>query len=137
MGYRPKRKTWKLVFADEDMAGLEVAMRSVSVDSMIELAELQAAAAGGSLDGAGARKLFAGFAAALDSWNVEDEDGSPVPPTLDGVKAQDLDFVMAIVAAWFEAVTSVDPPSAAGSSSGGTLAEASLPMAPLSPGRPS
>ena len=47
--------------------------------------------------GAAARQLFAKFAARLESWNVT-KNGEPVPPTLEGVLAQDAAFVTAELA---------------------------------------
>jgi hypothetical protein len=76
------------------------------------------------------------FAGVLISWNVEEEvelsDGTkvdqPVPPTRDGLLAQDPDFVMAIIMAWTDAVSGVNDPLPDASPSGEIFQELSLPM---------
>jgi hypothetical protein len=137
-GFKPNRKTYRLVFEDEDLAGLEVVMRSLTVESMTKLAAAADAVKGDSVDVAAIEDLFGRFAATLKEWNVVDDDGKPVPATAGGVMSQDLDFVMAVFEAYFEAVTGVNPPSPAASPGGGTSGpERSLPMAPRSPGPPS
>lgn len=136
-GFRPKRKIYKLVFKTQDMAGLEVAMRPVSIESMMKMLKVADAAKSDSVSADEVGALFRRFSSALEHWNVEDDAGEPVPATYEGVATQDLDFVMAVFEAWFEAVMDVDPTSPGGSPSGGTSPEASLPMAPLSPSPPS
>ncbi|HEY6432135.1 MAG TPA: hypothetical protein VIZ17_09130, partial [Acetobacteraceae bacterium] len=136
-GFRPKKKIYKLVFESADMEGLEVAMRSVSIGSMLKMAAVADAAKREEVDAAGLEDMFARFARALEHWNVEDDAGEAVPADLNGVRSQDADFVMAIFEAWFEAVMNVGDDLGKDSSSGGTSPEASLPMAPLSPSPPS
>jgi hypothetical protein len=132
--FKPKRKTYRLVFEDEGMAGLEVVMRSLTVESMTQMARAADAVKGDTVDAAAIEDLFARFAAALKEWNLDDDDDQPVPPTAAGVMSQDLDFVMAVFEAFFRAVTDVDPPSPAASPGGGTSGqERSLPMEPNSP----
>jgi hypothetical protein len=100
---------------------------------LTKLAELQGGTAGPEeMDQL--RELFSGFADALLSWNLEDETtGEPVPATLDGLLAQEFDFVLQIVMAWLDAISGVAAPLAKPSPAGATTLEASLPMAPLSP----
>lgn len=132
-GFRPKKRLYKLVFESQELEGLEVAMRSVSVDSMLKMAAVADAAKRNEVDLAGLEGMFARFARALEVWNVEDDEGQPVPADLGGVRSQDVDFIMAVFEAWFEAVMDVDAGLGKGSPSGGNSVEASLPMAPLSP----
>lgn len=136
-GFRPKKKIYKLVFETEDMAGLEVAMRSVSIGSMMKMLRVADAAKRENIGADEVEDLFKRFASALEHWNVEDDTGGPVPVTYEGVASQDLDFVMAVFEAWFEAVMDVDAGLGKGSASGGNSVEASLPMDPRSPSPPS
>lgn len=136
-GFRPKKKIYKLVFETEDMAGLEVAMRSVSIGSMMKMLRVADAAKRENIGADEVEDLFKRFASALEHWNVEDDAGGPVPVTYEGVASQDLDFVMAVFEAWFEAVMDVDAGLGKGSASGGNSVEASLPMDPRSPSPPS
>lgn len=137
-GYQRKRKVYKLIFADEEMNGLEVRCTSVSIDTMMRLTAL-AGLASKSLaeysveDLENVNLVFEVFAEALISWNLEDEDGSPVPATLEGVKAQDIDFLNVIITAWMERVAGISGPLAPASTVGSRSLEASMPMETLSP----
>jgi hypothetical protein len=133
MGYRRTKKKYRLTFEDEDLAGLEVLMGSLSIAEFMELTEASTAAqAAGDTAGNAVTGLLEKFAGSIVSWNLEDEDGSPVPATFDGVKAQELGFVMSVVMAWMDAVAAVDPTSRASANGTGTFPEVSLPMEPLS-----
>lgn len=133
-GYRPNRKVYKLRFEDEDMDGLVVRVRSTSVGSLLVVAGFITIDPDnlGPQDLAKLHELFAMLASALVEWNVEDDDGVPVPATLDGIKSQDADFVMVIVRAWFEAISGVPAPLGPPSSGGGPSLAPSIPMEPLS-----
>jgi hypothetical protein len=130
-GYRRERKSYKLRFVDDEMAGLVVEARSTNLGAFLDVAEwvdLDPATAGPEE----LRKLaalFETFAASLDSWNLEDDHGQPVPATLAGLRAQDVDFALAIIRAWFEAIGGVPGPLGASSSDGGRSLEGSIPMA--------
>ena len=129
MGYRAPRKTFRLVFEDEDRAGLEVRARSASVGRLLEIEEKDGAES--------VRMLFEAFADALEGWNLEDEDGNPVPATLAGLMSLDLDFATDLVAAWKEGITGISGPLERKSNGGapspdGAPAELSIPMEPSS-----
>lgn len=134
MGFKREPKLYRLKFEDPSMAGLEVDAKSLSTGALLEVTELAGAVKNmkaDEVDPAALRKLFEVFAAALVKWNLEDEDDRPVPATYEGVVSQELNFVLAVIMAWIGAIASVDIPLPAGSSSGGTSPEASLPMEPL------
>ena len=136
MGFKREAKLYRLKFEDPAMAGLEVDAKSLSTGALLEVTEL-----GGmikrskidEIDPAALRKLFAVFADALVSWNLDDEHDHPVPATYEGIVSQELDFVLEVIMAWIGAIASVDTPLNATSPSGGTSPEAALPMEPLSP----
>lgn len=138
-GYRPRRKVYKLRFEDDDLAGLVVRVRSVSIGSLLGLTDLAGIDTGdpGPEDLAKLRELFEVFAGALVEWNVEDDQGQPVPATLAGVTAQDLDFVMGVIRTWLQVLTSVPAPLGAPSSGGERSPAPSIPMEALSPSRAS
>lgn len=134
MGYVPKKKTYKLKFADPDMDGLEVVMHSVPVGTMLKIDELSSSINAddpGSTSGK-FRELLEIVAAALDSWNIENEDGTPLAADFDGLTALETQFVMELIASWSQAVAGVPGPLAKSSTPGATFPEASLPMEPLS-----
>ncbi len=142
MGYLRQRKVHRLVFEDDtgDLAGLEVRMYSMTIGQLMDLAALADAADGDQNAG---NQLFTDFAAALVSWNLEDEvpddtgvGRRPVPATLDGVRSCDLDFIGRIVTVWMSKIAAVPAPLGAASPSGPPPVEASIPMVPLSPSPP-
>ena len=138
MGQGYKRKTYKLKWPEgHSLHGLEVVTKGLSVEATFELASLAAGLAAESATEAKvatANKLFAGFADRLVSWNLEEDDGSPVPATLAGVTDQDMGFMIALITTWIDAVSSVDTPLPPASANGQSPApEASLPTETLSP----
>ncbi|MFJ4682061.1 hypothetical protein [Streptomyces sp. NPDC088789] len=126
MGYRPKRKIITLDFADTKYDGLEVKVRGLTVDEELELDDLR------SEEGAG-RRLFEMMAGLLYEWNVEDDDGQPVPATLEGVRTQDAAFIHDVLNALQTAGSGVSDPLPEGSLSGEPSLVASIPTEPLSP----
>jgi hypothetical protein len=135
VGYKPKRKTYKLVFDDEDMAGLEVRARSMDLGGFLRITEM------GDLMGrqitpddmARVRELFTLFADALLEWNITDDDGGAVPASFAGMCKQEPEFVISVIKAWSEAVGGVRPPLPQPSSGGEQSLEAQIPMEAFSP----
>lgn len=136
MGYRREPKTYKLIFEDPEMAGLEVVARSLSVRELAKLMgytdvarPADAPEAGNAETAAAMVSMFEVLGKSLVSWNLEDELGGPVPADFDGICTQEPDFVFAIVNAWIEAISEVAPPLPGGSPSGAAAREASLGLA--------
>lgn len=129
MGYVRQKKIYKLVFADEEYNGLEVRTTGVPLGKFLEMSELanQAKESPGQANDS-AKSLIENFATALVDWNLENEDGSPVPATADGLYQQDFDFVLSLISAWMEAIAQVPGPLGQTSNSGEQSLEASLPM---------
>jgi len=138
MGHKRPKKVYRVEVDDGPDAGFWMRVRSVPTGQLMKIIEMSQSA---TTDTASAGRLFEAFAAALVEWNLEDDgpDGEdrPVPATLDGLYSQDFDFALDLVMRWQEAIAGVPPPLPGASSSGGTSLEASLPMEPLSPSRPS
>lgn len=128
MGYVPKRKIYRLQFEDAEMDGLEVRMRGLSTGQYLDLVGLKQEAEGGGEAG----ELFGFMAERMVDWNVTEEDGTPVPADLEGIRAQDMAFSMAIVNAWTTAMAGVPAPLEQPSTSGESSLEASIPMEVLS-----
>lgn len=137
-GYRRQSKVYKLVFADPEMDGLIVRVRSIRIGELRELTELAQVDTSHVTpeDAAKLDRLFEVFADALISWNVEDDQGAEVPATLEGVSSQDGDFVLLIVREWLR-IFQVAGPLGNGSSGGGRSLEESLAAASQSPSLPS
>jgi len=130
MGYRPNRKVFTLQFEKPEMEGLEVRATSVSTGAFLEIVTMADTA---RADVSQMRTLFEEFAnQSLRSWNVENDDGTPVPATLEGMLSQEFDFVFDIISSWMDVMTSVSPPLEMPSSDGNQSPVVSLPMEPLS-----
>jgi hypothetical protein len=134
-GFRRKRRTIKIIFQG-DLDGLEITAYSVSMDTFLEFEELSNRYFGGktgkdekaSMAIQSFRRMLDMFAGVLVSWNLEDEDGEPVPATREELGREDPGFVFDVIVKWMEAVAGVSAPLSETSSSGETSAELSLPM---------
>ncbi|MDH6116915.1 hypothetical protein ABH930_000334 [Kitasatospora sp. GAS204A] len=135
MGFRVKRKAYKLVFQGTEFDGLEATVRSLTTGQLLQLEAARLARAAGGTGSEGATREMVEFLAdALVEWNAENEDdGTPIPATLDGLLSQDLDVAMAIIAAWQQAMNGVAAPLSETSSGGEPSLEASIPMDAPSP----
>jgi hypothetical protein len=132
-----KRKTLHLTFPDK--AGLEIYVRSVNVRRALRLmrlaSEMTGAASGDVSEKeamAMAEELFGAFAGRVVSWSLEEDDGTPVPVSLDGLMDWDFDDALLWVLAWLQQATSVAVPTAAPATGTGSPLEASIPMASAS-----
>lgn len=139
MGKRIARKTYKLAFQpDTPLDGLTVVVRGVTLGRALELQREAVERAKGGAEGEQAvERLVKILAEHLVEWDAENEDGVPIPPTLDGLLSQDADFAMTIVDAWQSAVsasTSVPDadPLPGNSTDGLSSVEESIPMDVLS-----
>lgn len=134
-GYKRKSTIYKLVFDDSDMAGLEVMAKSVPTGRLLKLMKLADVAGQGvqkkqltAEDVAAIESLFEGFAKALISWNLVDDDDAPVPANLEGVHDQDFEFVLTIIMQWIEAIAGTSTNLGKASSDGPLSLVGSLPM---------
>lgn len=136
-GYRLQRKTYSLKF--EEYPGLEVTARSVSVGELLQVLQL-ADQVTGSPDGGAVTRLFGWFSNRVVDWNLEDEDGEPVPPTVDGLLGVEFDMALRLVMAWVQAVSAVrlptvtaptaGPPANGNGTGPASQVEESIPMTP-------
>lgn len=134
MGYTRPR-TIKLTWADGEFAGLEVRVKRASLEAYFELMPVIEGGIDVSTPEGRQEFLdrFLEFGRYLVSWNVEDEDGKPVPCTPQEFTAMDPKFVREILDQWAEAIAGVADPLEQPSPSGvPSPEELSLPMEPLS-----
>lgn len=122
MGYRRDR-TYKLVFQDEDMDGLEVRCKSLPLAKFLQMVAI----IDGGVDMSNVADLIAEFAKVIVSWNVVSEDDQLIPVTAEALMGQDYEFVIAIIRAWAQAISGVSAPLERPSPDGEM--EASIPMA--------
>lgn len=140
MGF--KRPTYTITFPDgHRFYGLEVKTRSVNFEIIMGV---QRALASLPESGADVEKVTAdesarmigdiadGFGAALVSWNLEDDDGTPVPASAESIRKEDFALVLSVVMRWLDTVSNVDDDLGKGSPSGPPSQAASIPMVPLS-----
>ena len=108
MGFKVKRKVFKLVFKDE-LEGLEVLAHSLNTGQFLEMEQAKAERAEGGKKGEGAtQRMLELLAGALVSWNAEDDGtGEPIPANLSGIRSQDLDFNLKIINAWTDDLAGV------------------------------
>ena len=127
MGYRkiPVIHTLDNVKGEE---GLIVRMKSVSFGKVRRLLAL---IDGDTSDQTVMDEISSQFVANLVSWNLEDEDGEPVPTTAEGVDDQDFSFVMAVVNTWMDVITGPGPDLGKDSNSGGNFPGQPLTMEAL------
>jgi hypothetical protein len=127
MGFQSKRKTFKLIFSDPESEGLEVKAKSPTMDDFLTLQGM----AGVEVSMPKFAELIEIFGKSLTGWNVEDE-GVPVPATVEGARTLEPEFLLEIMDAWMDAVNGVDVPLEQPSEDGGPSLVASIPMEALS-----
>lgn len=163
-GFRRSAPLYALKFEVEEgeeneFDGLEVMAKSLPLAEFFELGELQQLA---EQDIEAAKKIMRRLADVIVSWNVEDEDGKPVPAvyavctasgkpgdpgkpcshhqndegaapcSYDGLVSLDFPFVMNVFLAWQEAVANIPNLSRRASTGGGTSQEPLIEMDVLS-----
>lgn len=129
MGSRRNPTVYKLVFGDDtEYAGLEMAMRSVTIGEVGRFRGM-----GSSETEADAQeKLLDLITSRLISWNREEEDGTPVPATREGLEGEELDFLYVVIDKWNQAIRGVAAPLESSSPDGEISPEASIPTEALS-----
>lgn len=127
MGYRPKKKIYTLAFEGEEYEGLEVKIRGLNTGQVMDI---DAARTDGG-DSAIVAMLQL-MAEQLVEWNVEDDEGQPVPTTFEGVRSLDIDFNWAVIDAWQTAAAGVKDPLDNDSTSTELSLVASIPTETLS-----
>lgn len=130
MGY--KRKTYKLRWPEgHELHGLEVSMKGMSMDDLGVVVGLQSGVDDGKPGLELLEPLVDVFMRNVQSWNLEDEAGNPVPVTEENIRAEDSRMMLQVVMSWAESATSVAPPLPRPSSGGSPSLEGSIPMAAL------
>ena len=115
MGYTDRPKVFRIVFddPDDDQHGLEVKMRGLSTGQVLDVMDLAGISEDAVRTAEGRdqiRRLFEALAAGIASWNLTAEDGAPVTPSFEAIRARDFTRNMALFGAWLGAMTEVAPP---------------------------
>lgn len=123
MGFRLNR-TYALRWDEgTDLAGLEIDMRSTSVETLSEIKALTL--------GQDETRLAEILVEHVKRWNFEDEDGVPLPIEVKSLTAQEAPVLAEIAKQWYRAAVGVSAPLALESTSSATSAEESIPMETL------
>lgn len=123
MGFKRKRKVYKLDFEGTEYDGLEVKVTGLTTGEYLELISLGGPTDSGDKEAEGMIRMFATH---LVYWNLEDENG-PVPTTYEAVAENDFTMNTAIVNAWTTALTAVSDQTAKKSPNGESSLVASIP----------
>ncbi|MFD8866008.1 hypothetical protein ACFV1F_16810 [Streptomyces sp. NPDC059590] len=127
MGFQHKPKNIVLKFDDStEYAGFECTLRGLRLGEymdVIRVDEVDNSAVGGMLEK---------FAESLIGWNLEDEQGQPIPATQAAVYEQDKTFMLTVAEEWANAIHGVSAPLEQTSPAGEPWVAASIPMATLS-----
>lgn len=139
-GYTPEPTVYNIAFAGQGrLDGLEVKIASMSMGERFEYDRMRLAPV------STVEQIFAKNRAVAEkladriiSWNVLDpKTGQPVPPTLDGLLAQEEYVVNAISGAWHDALVGRSPlaetPTDGASPPDSTDLMNSIPVQPLTP----
>lgn len=115
----------------DECHGLVVRVRALKFGQLTELTRLGSSLSRlqGADDMADAVKVYDLLLSHVDSWNLADDDGAPVPVTAEGLGQLDLPVILRIIAAWMEGMAAVPTPLAQTSNGGNGFKEASIPMA--------
>lgn len=128
--FRREKKLYALNFEElDDFGGLEVTMSGVSLERFLSISRLQSQLStpnGQTTENI--EKQFEFIGSLIESWNLEDEDGKPVPPTYESLKQQDFEFAQVIAQGYFQALASVPKASNSNSNSGPLSEEPFIPM---------
>lgn len=97
MGHRKIPTIYTLTEIEE---GLIVRMKAIRIGRLRKLMSIVDDETGEALD-----EMFALLQEGLVSWNLEDENGVPVPTTMEGIEEQEMPLVLGILEAWLKNMT--------------------------------
>jgi hypothetical protein len=128
VGYR--RKVYILRWDEStSFEGLEVRLKGLSVDELTQLAQLADLDANDPRAMDALAPVWAILARGLVSWNLETEDGDPVPVA--EFRNEDVFLLLSILKEWSTVVAGVAAPLGRPSSAGSPFPEESIPMEAL------
>ncbi|MFG3510252.1 hypothetical protein ACGF5F_32670 [Streptomyces sp. NPDC047821] len=128
MGYRHQIPRVNVRFEEgHEYHGFEAVLRKLKLGEWLEITGING--------DAGVRHVgdqLEKMADRLISWNLEDEEGQPVPTTREAILEQDQGLMLAVLNAWIDGITGVSAPLGPSSPAGEPSLEASIPMETLS-----
>ncbi len=136
MGFVRKRKLYQLDFTGTSLEGLAVSIRGMSVAEALSLADLGEMQAG-DVEAEKVREVFEFVVSKIESWNLTDEQGFPVPPSAEEIMSWDAGEAFAAIAAWQASVMDAPAPLERRSNGGSKWGGPPIPMDVPSPNLPS
>lgn len=124
-----RRKTFHTLTFEGEYAGLNIRVRALTGQGMIEYNALEPAP---TMENPVAAALL--FLASVDRWDLEYDDGGQVPVTFDAFFGFDVDFIKDVLRAWLGTLGQTYPATAPGQSEVHPGAVAATPVADV-PGR--
>lgn len=106
MGYRKVPTIYELAFEEGDMDGLVVKMKSMKLGRIRRMVALTSDESV-EVNDQQLEEMIDLFVDGLVTWNLEDEDGNPIPATREGVEDQEAPFILAILSKWLGVMTGV------------------------------
>lgn len=137
MGFEAPDTVYNLKFADEKLNGLTVRVKAFAFQEVLNHEDilygawLYDPAVPAKEKSAKRDELHRLFIAQLIDWNLE-KNGAPVPPTFEGLRAQEVPLVGTIIGAWRDNTIGVAVPLEQPSTDGEPSPEESIPMESLS-----
>lgn len=129
MGFKVQRTVFNLRFKTGSLLdGLFVQARSISAGEVLDLSDEADTARSGTQNIKDVKRLVSRFVDELVEWDLEFEDGTPTEMTLPSFLKHDLNIVLSIVLAWFDAMLATDDDLGKGSTYGRRFPEESIPM---------
>jgi hypothetical protein len=123
MGYTAPRREYPLDLGEE-FHGLEVTVTGVSIAKYLRLA-------GFTADDVPVSEAIEAFRDNLIAWNLEEDDGTPIP--IEAAGDQDKDLILALTTAWVSSLHGVPVPLEPSSPAGEPSLVAQIPMDVPSP----
>lgn len=133
MGFRTAKKTITLRFEEPELEGLEIRAASATVGEVIDYTHMAEAIEKANNDEKvdSFSNLLDLFATKLIGWNLEEENGDPIPATREGLRSLDLELARDIAKAWLQGVIGVSTPLPKPSTTGERALLGSETMEPL------
>lgn len=130
MGYQ--RPILRLTFDKSmgDLAGLEVTCKRMAIDHVKSLSSLRSATSD-LTDEQTMERLDLAISILADhliGWNLEDENGIPVAPTVSELRRQDMAFIWGVIGHWMDNAIGVSIPLQTPSEDGDQFPEGLIPM---------
>lgn len=112
MGYRRKQRSYHLVFEQGPLTGFEMKTKVPGLDQIDAITDMVTIDLSSGRptkeDVAKLRTFCEAMATCITEWNLEDDDGSPVPCTQVNLLAQDIEFLLPLAMGWLDALNSAD-----------------------------